>query len=365
VKTNHPLVDDFRRVVTKNIPLIDLRAPVEYARGSFPDAANIPLLNDGEREAVGTTYKPEGSEAALKLGHEIVSGKAKEERIRSWIEYIEKHPETILFCWRGGRRSQIVQEWLAERGYAIPRLKGGFKAFRRWLSSESLAVAKKKKIFIIGGQTGSGKTLLIKNIDNAVDLEKIANHRGSAFGRHASPQPSQIDFENMLSYALIRHDNSGYTSLVIEDESRNIGQRYIPNELFEYFQNGKLLLLEAPLQERIEITYADYILYSQHEYSEALNRNKTPYSWIETMRHNFGRIRKRLGDERYRRALEMLESAWKEQTVSGNPEAHKEWISLLLREYYDPMYNYQIERKKERTVFRGNREEIMEYLQNH
>ena len=357
-----PLIDDYRDLAVRAAPLIDLRAPVEYAKGSFPNAVNLPLLSDKEREEVGTTYKREGNAAAVALGHRIVSGEVKESRIRAWIDYAQSHPGTVLFCWRGGQRSRIVQEWLAERGLLLPRIRGGYKAFRRYLMEESLRLGREKETYIIGGRTGSGKTLLLKEIPQAIDLEGLARHRGSAFGRYAAPQPSQIDFENALAYAQISHDAAKHSFLVIEDESRNIGQRYIPHELFDAFQQGGVLLLETPLEERIEITYADYILYAQKEYDEAYAQGEAPYNWIETMRHNFRRIRKRLGHERYERFLQMLESAWEYQRQSGDPSRHKEWIRALLEEYYDPMYDWQIENKKDRILFRGERKEILEWL---
>jgi len=269
VKPSLPLIDDFRSVVTQRRPLIDLRAPVEFARGSFPGAVNLPLLTDEERERVGATYKREGNKAAVALGHRLVCGRVKEARIAAWLDYVRRHPDTVLFCWRGGQRSQIVQEWLAEQGVTVPRLRGGYKAFRRWLMEESLRLSREKETLIIGGRTGSGKTLLLDEIPDSIDLEGLARHRGSAFGRYATPQPPQIAFENALATAQILHDDAGYRRLVIEDESRNIGRRYIPHELFAEFQKGKVVLLEVPLEERIEITYNDYILYAQREYDEA------------------------------------------------------------------------------------------------
>lgn len=358
-----PLIDDFRSIVTEKRPLIDTRAPVEYAKGSFPDAVNLPLMNDEERERVGTTYKQEGHEAAVKLGHQLVSGDVRRERIEAWVDFLHSHPDAYLFCWRGGQRSEIAQRWIHEHsGIVAPRLKGGYKAFRNYLMDESLRLVQNKEILVIGGRTGSGKTLLLRQIDEAIDLEGLARHRGSAFGRYARPQPSQIDFENALAYALIRLDAAGHRRIVIEDESRNIGQRYIPPELFAQFQKAPVILLERPLDERIEISYQDYILYGQKEYDEAFRRGETPYGWYETMRHNFKRIRKRLGDERTRRFSALLDAAWQEQQRSGNPEGHKVWIRALLEEYYDPMYDYQIEKKKERIVFRGSAEEILDYL---
>ncbi len=363
-KTQLPLIDDFRSIVLKQRPLIDTRAPVEFAKGAFPNAVNLPLMNDEEREQVGTVYKREGHDAAVALGHELVGGELREARIRAWLDFLETHPEAYIYCWRGGQRSQIVQQWIHEAsGKTVPRLEGGYKAFRRYLMEESLRLAQEKEILVLGGRTGSGKTLLIKRIPEAIDLEGIAHHRGSAFGRYAHSQPSQIDFENALAYTQIHHDAAKHPFLLIEDESRNIGQRYIPPEIFHSFQRGKVLLLETPLEERIEISYRDYILFAQKEYDETHARGETPYDWYETMRHNFRRIRKRLGNERYERFTNLLNDAWEEQRRSGNTEQHKIWIRALLEEYYDPMYDYQIEKKKERILFRGDAGEILEFLE--
>ncbi|WP_457607199.1 tRNA 2-selenouridine(34) synthase MnmH [Nitratifractor sp.] len=364
METQLPLIDDFRSIVLENRPLVDTRAPVEFARGAFPGAVNLPLMTDRERELVGTAYKQEGHDAAVELGHRLVSGRIREERIRAWLDFLDAHPDAYIYCWRGGQRSQIVQRWIHEAsGRAVPRLKGGYKAFRNYLIDESRRLAAEKEILVLGGRTGSGKTLLIEKIPEAIDLEGIAHHRGSAFGRYAHPQPGQIDFENALAYALIHHDAAEHPFLLIEDESRNIGQRYIPPEIFSEFQQGGVLLLETPLEERIEISYADYILYAQREYDEAYAKGESPYDWIETMRHNFKRIRKRLGHERYERFSQMLEDAWREQRRTGDPEGHKAWVRALLVDYYDPMYDYQIEKKGERIVFRGNAGEILDYLE--
>ncbi len=359
-----PLIDDFRSIVIENRHLIDTRAPVEFAKGSFPHAVNLPLMNDKERKMVGTAYKQNGSEAALALGHELVSSKVKEERVRAWVEYIEAHPDAYIFCWRGGQRSQIAQEWIHEAGITVPRLEGGYKAFRNYLIEQSTELARTKDIYVIGGRTGSGKTILLKQIAGSIDLEKLANHRGSSFGRYATPQPTQIDFENLLAYAQIQHDEAGHERLFIEDESRNIGKCYIPHEVFGSFQQSKVIVLERSLQERIEITYDEYIIASQADYARHLESGDTPYPWIEVMEHNLARIRKRLGDENYRRFVYMLHDAWEYQQRTGDPSQHKEWIEELLVKYYDPMYDYQIERKSERIVFRGTAEEILGYIQH-
>ncbi len=358
-----PLVDNFEEIVINRYPLIDTRAPMEYEKGSFPNSVNIPLLNDEERERVGTTYKQKGQDEAVKLGYELVSGQIKEKRVKAWVEFIKANSETHVFCWRGGMRSEIVQQWIYEAsGIKVPKLKGGYKAFRNYLMKRSLELAKLKDIYVLGGRTGSGKTLILQDIPQSIDLEGIAKHRGSAFGRYAQPQPSQIFFENALAYAQIEHNHKGFISLVIEDESRNIGQRYIPHDIFEVFQKCGVVIVEVPLQERVEITYDDYVIYAQKEYDESYKNGLCEYNWYETMLHNFRRIKKRLGSERYKRFIEIFESAWEYQQKSGDPSRHKEWIEALLGDYYDPMYDYQIEKKRDRVIFRGNSDEVREYL---
>jgi len=357
-----PLIDDFHSIVTQSRPLIDTRAPVEYAKGSFPGAVNLPLMDDREREQVGTIYKKQGNEAAVSLGHQLVSGAVKEGRVQAWVDFIQAHPDAYLFCWRGGQRSQIAQQWIEEAGLTIPRLRGGYKAFRNYLIEESLRLAQAKEIVIISGRTGSGKTLLLEKLEGAIDLEGLAHHRGSSFGRYATPQPTQIGFENALAYAQIQHDTVGHHRLIIEDESRNVGQCYIPHDVFDTFQRGKVILLEASLEERIDITYNEYILAAQADYDHHHAEGATPYTWIEVMRHNFDRIRKRLGHENHQRLITHLNNAWEHQQHTGDPAEHRHWIRELLERYYDPMYDYQIERKGDRIVFRGDSEAIIAYL---
>jgi len=358
------LVSDFRSIVLQERPLIDVRAPVEYAKGAFPHTVNLPLMNDEERHLIGKRHKEAGNEKAVALGHQLVSGEIKAQRVQAWIDQIQQAPQSYLYCFRGGQRSQISQQWLANAGIHIPRLKGGYKAFRSYLIAQLETITLDKKIFVLGGHTGAGKTLLLKKLRESIDLEGLANHRGSSFGRYATGQPTQIDFENALAYALIQHDDTVPPHLVVEDESKNIGRCYIPPALFSQFSAADVILLETSLEERIEITYDEYVLASQHQYDSALRSGDTPHSWIETMRHNFQRIYKRLGDKGHRELTTLLEEAWAHQQQHHDTSLHKRWIARLLSEYYDPMYAYQIGQKEERVIFRGNQTEIIEYL-NH
>lgn len=357
----HPLTDDFRAIVLESRPLIDVRAPVEFDKGSFPTSVNLPLMNDEERRLVGIRYKEAGNSEAVKLGHSLVQGDVKTQRVQAWLDFVQQHPDAYLYCFRGGQRSKISQEWLAEAGVTLPRLKGGYKAFRHFLMEESERISEAAETIIIGGTTGSGKTLLIKKLDNAIDLEALANHRGSSFGRYTTPQPSQIDFEDSLAYALIRHEAQSHEQLIIEHESHNIGRVFIPKPVFENLQQASLIILEAPIETRVQITFDEYVTASLLEHNKHFD-DEGDEKWFEQMHANLDRIKKRLGSQRYLHLKSVLDNAFKVQQISGRTEAHKEWVQILLEEYYDPMYNYQIEKSPIPIIFRGSEEEILDYL---
>jgi len=356
-----PLTDDFRSIVLESRPLIDVRAPVEFTKGAFPTSTNLPLMDDEERRLVGIRYKEAGNSEAVKLGHQLIQGKTKAQRVEAWKAFVEQHPDAYLYCFRGGQRSKISQEWLAEAGITIPRLKGGYKAFRRFLMEESIRISDEAETIIIGGTTGTGKTLLIQKLDNAIDLEAIANHRGSSFGRYTTPQPSQIDFEDRLAYALIRHENASHDKLVIEHESHNIGRVFMPKPVFDNLQQASLIILETPVEKRVQITFDEYVTASLAEH-KAHYGEEGDDKWFEAMNANLQRILKRLGSERYLLLTSLLKNAYRVQQVSGSTEAHKEWVQILLEEYYDPMYNYQIEKSPIPVIFRGNEQDILSFL---
>ena len=356
-KLDLPLSEDFQNIVLQEYPLIDVRANIEFLKGAFPKSVNLPLMNDEERHLIGIRYKEEGNASAVALGKELVAP-VKDERVGAWVEFIKANPNAYLYCFRGGQRSQISQAWVKEAGLTISRLKGGYKAFRQFLMQESEAVTQELQTVIIGGRTGSGKTLLLHKIQNSIDLEGLANHRGSSFGGFTTAQPSQIDFENSLAYKLIQHKAKGYQKIYIEDESRNIGRINIPKPIFDNFQKGKLILLETPMAERVEITFEEYV-------TEALENYTTKYGeqgaeqWFFDAHSNLERIKKRLGTEKYTKINQAFTDSFKLQKESGELTQHKIWIEVLLREYYDPMYDYQIEKSQMTILFRGSAEEIL------
>jgi len=359
-KLDLPLTEDFRRIVLEQKELIDVRAPVEFSKGAFPGAVNMPLMNDEERHLIGIRYKEQGNASAVALGKELV-GPLKQERVKVWIDFIKNHPDTCLYCFRGGQRSQISQAWMQEAGMRIPRLKGGYKAFRQFLMQESERISAQSNILIIGGRTGSGKTALLHRLQNSIDLEGLANHRGSSFGRFTTPQPSQIDFENALAYAFIRHESKKYQALAIEDESHNIGRVYIPKPVFDNFKKGKRIILDTSIEERVEITFDEYVTQALQHYEAKYGPSGTQH-WFSDANAGLDRIKKRLGNERYRKIKTAFSEAFFLQKHTEEVIQHKAWIEILLREYYDPMYDYQIEKSKIPIVFRGNAAEILAYM---
>ncbi|EDZ63175.1 tRNA 2-selenouridine synthase [Sulfurimonas gotlandica GD1] len=348
--------NDFKSIVLNSTRLIDVRAPIEFEKGSFPYAINLPLINDKERHEIGICYKKYGNNEAVKLGHRLVSGAVKEERVKAWSEFIKINSDAKLFCFRGGQRSKISQEWLSQSGYDITRFRGGYKAFRNYLINEIEKSCTHFKPIILGGRTGSGKTILLNNLDNSIDFEGLANHRGSSFGRKITPQPSQINFENALAYDLIQKLDKGLKYLVFEDEGNRIGSVFIPKIFADYLLVAPLIILETHIVERIGITFNEYVFEAQKMYGNNL------VEWRDEILGAMSRIKKRLGSQRYQKVCDIFENAFDEQMQRGSQEAYKEWIEYLLREYYDPMYDYQIQKRSKQVEFRGSSEEVVEYL---
>lgn len=184
---SRPDTDDYLSLFLNDVPLMDVRAPVEFSRGSFPNTENAPLMNDEERHRVGICYKEKGQDKAIELGHQLVSGDIKAQRIEAWKRFVARHPEGYLFCFRGGLRSRLTQEWIRDAGIDYPLVKGGYKALRRFLIDSLEAQVKSGEFRILSGRTGTGKTRVLQQLPNPVDLEGLANHRGSSFGRQVTP----------------------------------------------------------------------------------------------------------------------------------------------------------------------------------
>lgn len=237
---------DYRALLIADTPIIDVRAPIEFEQGAMPAAINLPLMNNDERAAVGTCYKQQGSDAALALGHKLVAGEIRQQRMDAWRAACLQNPQGILCCARGGQRSHIVQSWLYAAGIDYPLVEGGYKALRQTAIQATIELAQ-KPIVLIGGCTGSGKTLLVQQQPNGVDLEGLARHRGSAFGRTLQPQLSQASFENLLAAEMLKTDARQDLRLwVLEDESRMIGSNHLPECLRERMTQAAIAVVEDP-----------------------------------------------------------------------------------------------------------------------
>ena len=357
-----PQLDDYRSLFLNNTPLLDVRAPIEFNQGAFPFTENFPLMNDQERTDIGIRYKNLGQDEAIKLGHELVQGDIKSERVNHWAHFFEQHPEGILYCFRGGMRSKISQQWIYEKtGIIYPRIKGGYKAMRRFLIDEFEASTQRIEPIMLSGRTGIGKTLFLKKIKQQIDLEGLFHHRGSVFGKHVTPQPTQIDIENSLSIELLKHLHQGNTQLVLEDEGVSIGSRRIPEVLFKKMKQSPLILLEASIEERIDITFQEYIIEALAEHQSFYGEEQGFQRWAEQLQDSIDKIQRRLGGLRHKELKALLSNAIQQQ-MSGNTELHKEWIKVLLVEYYDPMYDYQLSKKQDRVIFKGKQNDVFEYL---
>ncbi len=323
----------YKNLFLQSTPLLDVRSESEFVQGSFPLATNIPILNDSERHQVGLCYAQKGSTAALALGHQLVCGETKRQRVDTWKEFAQKNLTGALFCWRGGERSRLAQEWLLEAGVNFPRIEGGFKALRRFLMETMEDIISKTEWIVIAGPTGSGKTERIQKMENAIDLEACANHRGSAFGGNPSPQPSQIDFEHCLAIELLKRHEKGITKIYAEDESRMVGKSALPISLYQKILTSPLIVIDEPMEKRVERVLRDYVTPAPEKMLPALER-----------------IAKRLGGALYKNIRQDLAQALCLEEPEQSAIYHRVWIEKILTEYYDPMYDHSLKERSGRIL---------------
>lgn len=352
---------NYRDIFLNDLPMMDARAPVEFSKGAFPGVLNLPLMDDSERQRVGTCYKQHGQDAAIALGHQLVSGQVKADRVAAWAAFAKANPHGYLYCFRGGLRSQITQQWLAEAGIDYPRVIGGYKAMRTFLLETTQQAVAECDFVILGGLTGTGKTDVLVQLNNSLDLEGHANHRGSSFGKRASGQPAQIDFENRLAIDLLKQRARGTEQFVLEDEGRMVGSCTVPLALYQGMQQSPLVWLEDAFEDRVERILRDYVVNLCAEFIALHGEEEGFRLYAERLLQSLSNIQKRLGGERYQRLLTIMQIALDEQR-SGAVALHRDWIAGLLREYYDPMYAYQRESKAARIEFAGDQTAVIAYL---
>ncbi|OLQ75274.1 tRNA 2-selenouridine(34) synthase MnmH [Photobacterium proteolyticum] len=358
---SRPNCEDFRQLFVNDTPLMDLRAPVEFEQGAFPTSVNRPLMQDSEREAVGICYKEQGQEAAIALGHKLVHGDIKAERIAQWKAFCEANPDGYLYCFRGGLRSQITQQWLKEAGIEYPRVVGGYKALRRFLIDTIEQVAQ-QPMTLIGGNTGCGKTIMVNELKNGLDLEGAANHRGSSFGRYVTEQRTQIDFENVLAVSMLKKQALGINQFVLEDEGKIIGSVSVPLPIHAAMQEAPIAIVDDPLDVRLARLMDDYVVRMQRDFVAHYGEELGWTRFAEYLERGMFSIRKRLGLERYEQLLQVQQDAVRLMQSSGSLDGHEGWLKPLLEQYYDPMYTYQLSKKADRIVFRGEYDEVKAWL---
>ena len=300
-------------------PVLDVRSPAEYLQGHIPGAINIPLFNDEERAAIGTLYKNSGRGTAVLKGLEMVGPKM--EGIVREVDSMHLGEELLVHCWRGGMRSENMAWLLSLAGYNVFLLNGGYKSYRKFIRT---ALSRPAMVFVLGGLTGSGKTEILHALgqfdQQVLDLEKIAHHKGSAFGALGEqPQPTNEQFENDIGFKWVEFDLN--KPIWIEDESRGIGTVSIPGPLFEQISSGTMFRIECPAEIRINRLVREYSKYPKEELAGALDR-----------------IKEKLAD-RLKIAVTALEE--------GN---YSEVVRLTLK-YYDKSYEFSVNRRPGMTVF--------------
>jgi tRNA 2-selenouridine synthase len=305
--------------LSSDIPVVDARSPSEYNSGHIPGAINIPLFDDKEREIVGTKYKREGRLPAILEGLAL-TGPAIRSKLEQGLS-IATGRKLLVHCWRGGMRSEAMA-WLFSLGdLEVSVLEGGYKAYRHHVLEK---LSEKRKTIVLGGMTGSSKTHIIRFLntmgEQVIDLEKLANHKGSAFGALGQPpQPTTEHFANLLFKEW--NSTDPVQPCWVEDESRNIGTVFLPDQFYLNMQDTPVIVLVMDIKTRLPRLMEEYSKYPP-----------------ESLKASVLKISKRLGGDNTRDAIEAVET--------GNIARAIE-ISL---NYYDKAYLYGLTKKQSKNI---------------
>jgi tRNA 2-selenouridine synthase len=296
---------------------IDVRSPLEFEHAHIPGAYSLPLFNNEQRAIVGTTYKKQSRENAIKIALPMFGDKMLEmvNQVETWVKnYQENHegkkPSILVHCWRGGMRSAAVAWLLDLYGFRVTQLIGGYKAYRNWIIAH---FEKQYELKIVGGYTGSGKTEILHALklkgEHIIDLEGLANHKGSSFGAIGqATQPSQEMFENLLGLALSKLSSS-QKCIWIEDESQRIGSVMVPTPFFKLMRESICYFVNIPFEKRLQFIVKQYGGFEKADLIGATER-----------------IQKRLGGLETKNTIQLLET--------GDIQAA---FGILLK-YYDKWY---------------------------
>lgn len=295
-------------------PILDVRSPGEYIQGHLPSAVSFPLFSDDERAQVGTCYKQQGKETAIEMGLELVgpkmAGMVKQAKV------LAPERQVRLHCWRGGMRSGSVGWLLETSGLDVTLLSGGYKAFRHWVRT---TLATPRPLIVVGGMTGTGKTDILHALrelgEQVLDLEGLANHRGSSYGAlMLPPQPSTEQFENLIAEQWVKFDPQ--RPVWIEAESRRVGTCCVPNEIVVQMEAAPTLEVMRSDAERLGILVG---VYGQAQTDELVAATE--------------RLHKRLGGLRTQEAVQHI-----------NRGELAEAAAMILT-YYDRTYRHDLVRR--------------------
>ena len=282
-------IDDFIQNAKAQL-IIDVRSPGEFLHAHIPGAFSLPLFDNDQRATVGTTYKKNSREDAIKIALPMFGDKMLNmvETVEKWVADFqekndEKKPIIYVHCWRGGMRSAAVAWLLDLYGFKVTQLIGGYKAYRNWVIAQYSFTYNLK---VVGGHTGSGKTEILYALkekgENIIDLEGLANHKGSSFGALGqATQPSQEMFENLLSVALAAIVEKE-KAIWIEDESQRIGTVMVPSVFFNLMRDSPCYFLQIPFEERLNFIVQHYGQFSQADLIAATLRIQKRLGGLET-----------------------------------------------------------------------------------
>lgn len=355
---------NIERLIVENIPLLDVRAPVEFQRGAVDSATNLPLLDDHQRDCIGKEYAENGQDAAIALGLDNVTDTIKQSRLVAWTDFSAKNPEGFICCFRGGLRSRITQQWLQEAGVDYPKVTGGYKAIRSYLLQQFEALSAAGNILVLSAPTGSGKTDLISELAQSVDIEGLAKHRGSAFGSLFVGQPSQVTWENAVAAQWIRLATASRKPVLFESESQLIGRIALPAFFQAALRSAPVVELIASTEDRINRIREDYIKTVMNSHAGDLNEAESFDKLESFISDNLSRIQRRLGGERYQKLNALVPQAVNELRARVPPDSVNKIVATLLHDYYDPLYAHKMIGREDQVVFSGTASEIIDWLKN-
>lgn len=298
-----------------NAIFLDTRTPAEFDEDHIPHAINLPVLSNEERAMVGTIYKRKSKEEAIEVGQQYFLT-----TLPHFMKEIEKHKHKtiIVNCWRGGMRSKVIVDLLRSLGYTAFQLQGGYKEYRHYVQAQLEQFQLQPKLVVLWGLTCTGKTEILSHFSHSLDLEGLAQHRGSLYGGIGLQPRSQKAFENLLLWRLRELNEQEF--IIVEGESRKIGDVQMPVFLYKALLQGTPVLVTRSIEKRAEHALKEYF-----DTPESLQQIK------EVTAHLFKVISKQKQQE----ALKLLEEG-----------KNKEAVKILLEFYYDPLYEHTVSRKK-------------------